>query len=310
MEFTIPINEVFSKILTFFVLGIFGVIAREFGFIKEEAISSFTNIVLYITLPSLIFVSMTNDVKWDYLIQGMFTPIICIVLILIIMLLALFFGRLISVRAEKIGTFMVLSSMPNSGFLGFPIVFSIFGKEGLIYAILFDFGVTIAFFTIAIMVLRRGFLLDKSLKIFTNPVLIVVILGLIVNGLGIKIPNPLVESVKILGNATIPIIMLVIGYRLAGIKFKMNTINLELITISFVKLIFYPCIAYILLLYLNINPLVKAIIIIESAMPSMASTSVLVQKYGGDMNLVTTAVFFTTIMSIFSIPFILKFLVL
>ena len=304
MEFTIPIDEVFSKILTFFVLGIFGVIAREFGFIKEEAISSFTNIVLYITLPSLIFVSMTNDVKWDYLIQGMFAPIICIVLILIIMLLAFFLGRLISVRVEKIGTFMVLSSMPNSGFLGFPIVFSIFGKEGLIYAILFGFGVTIAFFTIAIIVLRRGFLFDESLKIFINPALIVVILGLTVNGFGIKIPNPLVESLKILGNATIPIIMLVIGYRLASIKFKMNTINLELIAIFFIKLIFCPCIAYILLLYLNIDPLVKAVIIIESAMPSMASSSVLIQKYGGDINLATTAVFFTTLMSIFSIAFI------
>lgn len=252
---------------------------------------------------------MINDVKWDYLIQGMFTPIICIVLILIIMLLALFFGRLISVSAEKIGTFMVLSSMPNSGFLGFPMVFSIFGKEGLIYAILFDFGVTIAFFTIAIIVLRRGFLLDKSLKIFTIPALIVVILGLIVNGLGIKIPNLLVESLKILGNATIPIVMLVMGYGIAGIKFKMNTINLELITIFFIKLILYPCITYVLLLYLNIDPLVKAIII-ESAMPSMASTSVLVLKYGGDINLATATVFFTTLMSIFSIPFILKFLIL
>ncbi|MHA1107311.1 MAG: AEC family transporter, partial [Promethearchaeota archaeon] len=80
--------------------------------------------------------------------------------------------------------------------------------------------------------------------------------------------------------------------------------------ISFVKLIFYPCIAYRLLLYLSIDPLVKAIIIIESAMPSMASTSILVQKYGGDMNLATTAVFFTTLISIFSIPLILKFLIL
>ena len=310
MEYTIPIDEVISKILIFFVLGIFGVIARKFGFIKEEGTSSFMNIVLYITLPSLIFVSMTSDVKWDYFIQGMFIPITSIILILIILLFAFFLGQLISVRTEKIGTFMILSSMPNSGFLGFPIVFSIFGKEALVYAILFDFAATIAFFTIGIIVLRRGFLLDKSLKMFSNPALIVVILGLTVNGFGIKIPNTLVESLNILGNATIPIIMLVIGYRLADIKFKMNTINLELITITFIKLIFFPYIAYIILLYLNIDPLVKAVIIIESAMPSMMATPVLVQKYGGDMNLTTTAISFTTLMSIFSLPFIFKFLIL
>jgi predicted permease len=39
---------------------------------------------------------------------------------------------------------------------------------------------------------------------------------------------------------------------------------------------------YFLLCFFTIDPIVKAVIIIESTMPSMASTPVLVQKYGGD----------------------------
>ncbi|MDD3655517.1 MAG: AEC family transporter [Atribacterota bacterium] len=310
MENIVPLNEVISKILTFFTLGMFGVIARRFGYIEEKARSSFTDIVLYITLPSLILVSITNDVKWDDLIKGIFAPLISISLVLIIMAFSFYLGKLIFIKKETIGTFMVLSSMPNSGFLGFPIIFSFFGKEALIYAILFDFGITIAFFSIAIIVLRKELCLEKSVKILLNPAFVSVVLGLIINKFEIPIPNTLFESLNILGDATIPIIMLIMGYTLAGVQLKKETMNYELISVSFIKLIICPCIAYILLLYLNINPLVKSVIIVETAMPTMASASVLVQKYGGNLELATTATFLTTLLSIVTIPFIFKYFIL
>jgi malate permease and related proteins len=310
MEEIIPLDDVISKILTFYILGIFGIISRKFGFIEEKACSSFTDLVLFITMPSLIFVSIINDAKWDDLIEGILIPLISIFIVVIIMVFSFCLGKILFLKKENIGTFIVLSSMPNSGFLGFPIIFTFFGKESLIYAILFDFGITICFFTIATIVLRKRFFMEKNCKILFHPALVVVGLGLIVNRLGLRIPNTLLESLNIMGNMTIPMVMLIMGYNLAGINIKKDTINYELIIISLIKLITCPCLACILLLYLNINPLIKAIIIIESAMPSMASTSILVQKYGGNLKLSTTGIFFTTLISIFSIPFIFKIFIL
>jgi len=309
MEEIIPLNDVISKVLTFYILGIFGILSRKFGFIEEKACSSFNDIVLFITMPSLIFVSIINN-KWNDLIEGIFTPLISIIIVMIIIVFSFYLGKILFLKKENIGTFMILSSMPNSGFLGFPIILTFFGKESLIYAILFDFGITICFFTIATIVLRKKFFMEKSYKILFHPALVVFGLGLIVNRFGISIPNTFIESLNIIGNMTIPMVMLIMGYNLAGINIKKDTVSYELIIISLIKLIICPCLAYILLLYLNINPLIKAIVIIESAMPSMASTSILVQKYGGNLKLSTTGIFFTTLISIFSIPFIFKIFIL
>ena len=46
---------------------------------------------------------------------------------------------------DRFRTFLVLCAMPNTGFIGFPVVFSVLGSEGLAYAVLFDLGVNIAF---------------------------------------------------------------------------------------------------------------------------------------------------------------------
>lgn len=308
MGISISTMSIFWRVLTIFSLTIFGVVARKSGSFREEARESVANIIMNITLPSLIFVSMTSDITWERLVLGAATPLIGLLLVLLMMAVTALLGRWISVTDERRGTFMVLCSMPNSSFIAFPVVLSIFGQEGLAYAVLYDIGVTIAFCSAAILALQNGVIEKGSWKALINPSLVAMILALLVNRMGLSIPELVLVPFRIMGDATVPLAMLLMGYLLAGLGLRSNAISLELGVALVCKLLLYPLLAYLLMLPFNLDPLVRTVIIMEAAMPSMASAPVLVEKYGGDGEFAVTGVFVTTLLSMVTIPLVVGLL--
>ena len=110
------------------------------------------------------------------------------------------------------------------------------------------------------------------------------------------------EPLRIMGNATTPLAMLTMGYLLAGLGVRKDAITLELGAVVLCKLVLYPLLAYLLMLPFNLDPLVRTVSVMVAAMPSMASTPVFVEKYGGDSDFAVTGVFVTTLLSIVTIP--------
>ena len=298
------------RVLIIFSLALFGVVARKCGFLREEARSSFADVMLNITVPPLIFVSMTTDMNWGRLAAGMAAPAIALGLIGLVSAGTLALGKGLALRGDRLKTFRILCAMPNSGFIGYPVVLSIWGHRGLSYAVLYDSGTTIAFCSIAMMIMQSGRGRGDNWRNLLNPALAAVVCGLLVNWAGIKIPALITAPLQIMGDATVPLAMLLMGYILGGLKLRVATFNRELAVVCFFKLIIYPALAYLIMLPFHLDPLVRTVIIVEAAMPSMASTTVLVEKFGGDGELAATGILATTMLSVFTIPIIAFFLTL
>jgi len=301
-------SEIIERVLIILSLSFFGIFGRRLGFIKDEAKQSLANVVINITLPPLIFVSMLSDESYEQLSAVIFTPLISFILIIIGMVFISLLGRCLSIPKDRSGTFIILSTMPNSAFIGFPVILSLLGKKGLGYAVLYDLGSTVAFFSIAIMILKGNRIIGEWWRGLLNLPLFALILGLLVNRYVIEIPAVVIEPLQIMGNATIPLAMLLMGYMIGGVKFHRKFINLELIGVCIIKLLIYPIFAAIIISHLKLDTVLRAVIIIEAAMPSMASSTVLVQKYGGDEQFAATGTFITTILSVATIPLMVHFL--
>ncbi len=299
-------NSFIIRILTIFSLLLFGVAARKFNIIKEDAKLSLANIIIYITLPPLVFVSISTEMNLEKLLQGMLLPLIFLALALVGLAVALGYAHGTPLPAVRRGTFLVLCIMPNTAFIGFPVVFALLGQAGLAHAILFDFGSTIAFFSLAVMLLTSDHSAHYDFKTLLNPPIIAVILGILALLLKIEIARPILEPFKIMGSATTPLAMLYTGYVLGGLKFKPGLLNWDLGMVCLLKLLIFPMAAIVLTKWLHFSPVVESVIIIESAMPCMASTPILIQKYGGDEEFAAVAVLVTTVLSAVTIPIILK----
>ena len=303
-------TELIQRVLMVFSLTLFGVAARKTGIIKEEIRQTLADLIMNLTLPPLIFVAVAADLTWEQLTAGIYSPLIALLLVVIVMAGALGLGRLLRWPGPQTRTFSVLCAMPNTGFIGLPVIFAVLGQEGLAYAVLYDLGTTVPLCSFAIWVLAGRSGSKQSWKRLINPALLAMVGGLLFNWLGIKLPELVLTPLQIMGNATTPLAMLLMGSMLGGVNLRgrgKRLVRLGLVCLG--KLIIYPLLAYIVVLPFNLPPLARAVALIQAAMPSMASTPVLTQKYGGDNELAVTAVFITTLLSIITLPLVVYWLV-
>src|SRR5699024_10183875 len=98
------------------------------------------------------------------------------------------------------------------------------------------------------------------------PVLYDVILGIFIQVLHIKLPTTIIDGISMLGAASIPTVMLMLGMQLAEIrrqKFEYKYINTTIIILMIIS----PLAAAVLVSFFPINDLLKNVFILLAAMP-------------------------------------------
>ena len=301
MAISIAPSVIFVRILMVFSLALFGVIARYTGIFRAEAKDSVIDIMLHIALPALILVSMTTDITWESLVSGIVLPFLSLTVILGMMVIANLFGRMNLVAKERRGTFAVLCSMPNTAFIGFPVIVSVLGEVGLAYAVLYDVGVTIAFCSVAILALQGGPIQKKHWLGLINPALISAVLGILLNWGQVQIPSVALVPLRPWA-AHCAFGMLITGYLYCGVKKGSKVLRKDLILVCLCKLLVSPLLAYILMLPFDLSPTIRTVALMQAAMPSMASTPVLAEKFGGDGEFAVIALVVTTLLSMITLP--------
>ena len=132
-------------------------------------------------------------------------------------------------------------------------------------------------------------------------------LGVIFGVFCVKLPAFLLDASRIIGDATIPLAMIVTGAILGGVAIRSGVDIKRIGAIVLCKLIIIPVIFLGLAKLLpNISDLMRSIIVLQACMPSAASSPLFAKRFGGDHDLAASAVFFTTLISIITIPFFMS----
>ena len=146
MDLSVIVNGVISLFLIILV----GVYAAKKRIITKEINKGLTNILLKITLPCLVVSSfifdLSDELKDNIIRCFIYSPLVLIISIVISYIL------LIPIKGEKKIIIQFANVFSNCGFIGFPIVFSIYGNEGVIYASIFNL-----FFTAFLLLLFRNY---------------------------------------------------------------------------------------------------------------------------------------------------------
>lgn len=303
---TIPIM---AKVLPILSLAIPGYLAGKFRLINKEGYSSLGNAVIYITMPALLFTSTLSGIAREHLKALFLAPLFGFFNILIMLLLTYMIGFIIRVPPERRATFSCLSSVSNAVYMGYPVIRALFGDRELTYAAVYDMGATLAIWTVVVYLLAKDKKKTDWRQIF-NPCLVAVILAIAINLLELDIPQSILEPFSILGQATVPLAMIITGYGFSRIRLrgdgKDNYAHAGIVAL--IKLVLHPLLIYILLAMFPLEPTFKLVIIIISAMPSMLSTPVIVGQYGGDLEFAVYTVFFTTALSVLTVPLLISIL--
>ncbi|MDN5342483.1 AEC family transporter [Oceanotoga sp. DSM 15011] len=303
-------SNIFNQIFVLFFLILIGYVSRKINVFNDSGTKGLSDLVLKITLPAMIIQSMQKEFSPELLGKVFQIVIISTVVYLVSFIISLFFPKLIGSSKDELGAYKFALVFSNVGFMGFPVIKAAFGNDALFYTAIYNLPFNFLVFTLGIVLLANNKEKNKfDLKMFLNPGIISVLIGMIIFIFSIKLPTAVDETLSLLGSVTTPLSMLVIGSLLAKSSIKNIFSNPKVYIISFARLFLMPIIVYFILKPFVNDYLMIGIPLLITAMPVAANSAILAEEYGGNAELSSQTVFISTLLSIISIPLILKWFV-
>ncbi|GIN99271.1 hypothetical protein J6TS1_51410 [Siminovitchia terrae] len=197
----------------------------------------------------------------------------------------------------------------NSGNYGAPVVLFALGAVAFDYAVIMMVFQSFLMNSIGILVASIGgkenaSIRDAVMQVIKMPVIYGAILGLALQLLSIHLPGTIMNAVELVADASIPTVMLVLGMQLAAMQRKRVAYRFVSATVG-IRMILSPLIALLILYFLPMDDLIKAVLFIQASMPAAANTTLLAIQFDTEPDLVSFTTFITTIVSLLTIPYVL-----
>ena len=282
------------------VAPVFLLAAIGFAWVKvgwQYEIEFVTRLAMTISVPALIFIAlMKADISADTLSSLFLSSIIAYIALTII------FWIIARLAKLDMATFWAPLIFGNTGNLGLPLAMFAFGEVGLGYAVVVFAVMAVGSFSIGVWMVSGG---GSVTKIFKEPMVWATLAGALFLIQGWETPQWVTNTLELMGQMAIPLMLITLGVALARLKVK--TISRAVI-LSIIKLIVCVCTAWIIGSYFGLNDIAFAVLVVQIATPVAVTSYLLAQKYGADANEVAGLVIASTVLSVIALPVLLAVL--
>ena len=296
--------------LTLFAIVVVGYIAGKIEYMGGTFDKRLSKIVIDITCPALILSSAMTGELPD---RRYILPLLGISALTYLLLtgVALWLPRLLTKKKDDEGAVGFALMFGNVGFMGYPIVASIFGREAVFYAAVLNVVNTFAVFTIGTILITgktvNGPKFQKKV-LWSTPMLSAYLTMLIV-ALRIEgIPEWISQPLTMIGNITVPAALLIIGSSMSQLPLRSMLGNGTIYLTTLLRLAVLPIGIHYLFTLLGFDPFVVGINTVVIAMPVATYGTILCLRHGKDTTLITEVTFITTLLSMISSPLLVTWL--
>ena len=296
--------------LTLFALVVVGYVAGKLGYLGGDFDRQLSRLVINITCPALILSSaMTGELPdREYIL-----PLLLISTLTYLVLTGAGFllPRYLTKDRSVQGPIGFALIFGNVGFMGYPVVASIFGHEAVFYAAVLNVVNTFAVFTIG-TILINGASSEKERfekKVLYSTPMLAAYLTMAIVALRIdNIPEAISQPLTMLGNITVPAALLIIGSSMSQLSLRTMLGNRTVYATTLLRLALLPVGVHFLMRLVGFDPFVVNINTLVIAMPVATYGTILCLKYGKDTTMITEVTFITTLVSMVTIPLLVTLL--
>ena len=296
--------------MTLFAIVIVGYVAGKLGYLGGDFDRQLSRLVINLTCPALILSSAMTGELPD---RNYILPLLLISAITYIVLtgVAFLLPRILTNKREDEGAIGFALMFGNVGFMGYPVVASIFGHEAVFYAAVLNVVNTFAVFTIGtILITGKGEVEERRIEkkiLYSTPMLSAYLTMLIVALRIDNIPEFISQPLTMIGNITVPAALLIIGSSMSNLSLRSLLGNSTVYATTAFRLAILPIAIYYLCTALGFSSFVVNINTVVIAMPVATYGTILCLKYGKDTTMITEVTFITTLISMLSIPLLVLF---
>lgn len=284
-----------------------GALLRKYDVLREDIERGMMQMVVQVLLPALTLANIIgNEALTNWADVGMIAGFGCGGLLIGLGVAYVFAGLLGMEKGDGKRTFGVSSGIQNYGYMGVPLLLSLFPGDGLL-GVLFthNVGVELAMWTVGVSLMSG----DKNFhwKLFMKAPIIAVILGLLINAIGIDqwFQGVPMKSFEMLGAAAIPIALIVIGAGLVELLRKERFDWKVAIGAVIVRLALIPATLIAVAYFIPISTELKQVMVVQAAMPAAMFPIVLAKHYGGKPEVAVQVVVATTVACFVTMPIVI-----
>ena len=299
------ILHIITQMLMIFGIVLVGLFAAKRNLWAGDLDRKLSIFIMNISMPALILASvMGKDLAFENS-ELISLAVVAVVNYIVLIGLAYLIPHLFKVNKARLGISRFILAFGNVSFIGYPVCDAVFGPKAVFCASVLNIPFNLLVFTIGVSFINGGKAKSAfSPRLILSPCVVASLIAVVIAVARIQIPTPVGEWFHLLGDLTTPCALLIIGSSLSHIPVRDMLGNRFVYSMTLLRLFILPLAVGGVLALMGINPFVSDVAVVLSAMPVATNGIMLCLQYGKDERVMTQGLFFTTLLSVISIPLV------
>ena len=301
-QFSIVVNQV----LVFGILMIIGFIMAKVKVLTQDVLNGLSKLIVQLLLPCMIFyLIIGNGITMQHLLANKAFLLGLLLFFAVLCILGYAMAGACHMHNTGRDMFSVCTMFCNSGFMGIPLVTSMFAGASQVMAC---FTIYIALDQILLwtvgLFLCTWHIKRKSaagLSKLLNPMLIAIVIAMAILYFGISLPRPVLTTIQGLGDCSRYLALLYLGALLAYKPVLSMLLKPHVYLLIVFKMTILPLGVYFFT-QLFFSDAIALLLATITSLPPMVATTMMARTYGGDETVAAESVFIATIACLVTIP--------
>ena len=297
-------TEAFRQILTMVIILLVGMLCFRLKLIDEASNKKLSKVLLLVISPVVIFLSYQRPFETELLSR----LLIALGLSVLSFAIALAVAHIVYRSNKRFHIEQYASVYSNCGFIGIPLVYGVFGSEGVFYLTAYISVFNLLVWTHGIIVMSGNRSIAFLKQALISPALVGVYLGFIFFIFEISLPEILLAPMGILADTNAPLAMLIAGASIAGTNLAKSLKKFKLYKLCAIRLLLVPGLFILVAGALGLPDVIVGTIVIATACPAAANLVLFANLYDKDHFYASELMAATTLLCMATIPLMLMLL--
>lgn len=299
------ILHIITQMLMIFGIVLVGLFAAKRNLWAGDLDRKLSIFIMNISMPALILASvMGKDLAFENS-ELISLAVVAVVNYVVLIGLAYLIPHLFKVNKARLGISRFMLAFGNVSFIGYPVCDAVFGPKAVFCASVLNIPFNLLVFTIGVSFINGGKAKSAfSPRLILSPCVVASLIAVVIAVARIQMPTPVGQWFHLLGDLTTPCALLIIGSSLSHIPVRDMLGNRFVYSMTLLRLFILPLSVGGVLALMGVNPFVSDVAVVLSAMPVATNGIMLCLQYGKDERVMTQGLFFTTLLSVVSIPLV------
>ncbi len=291
---------VIGQLISLFLMMLIGFIAAKAHIITPDFRKRLSTFTLNTAAPCIIISSVLESESNPMKMIGAAGMAVFFFVLMIVF--ASVIVRVLRINAQERGLDQLMLIFTNVGFMGIPVVQSIYGPNGVALLSMFILIFNLFFFSYGVLLISSS--AKFNWRSLLNACIFAALAGLFFGVTGWHLPDPVENTLASVGAMNTPLAMMVIGASMAHSNVRKALTNPRMYRVCLLSMLLMPVLVLLVVMFMPVDPMLAGISVLLAAMPIAGNCGMLSDIYTPDDMTASHCVMVSTLMSAVSLPMV------